>query len=365
MEKDESPALKEIFNDARLRHIGDEIQAVFPEFDKRKFLRLARQDLAELTLMQRVRQVAQAMQETLPQDYFEALGILEKLLPRLNSAFVTLIGAEYVALYGQASFDRSMQAMREFTVFGSSEFGIRHFIAAEPVRSLRLMALWASDPNEHVRRLASEGARPRLPWSFQLKTLMADPSPLKPLLEQLKGDPSLYVRRSVANCLNDISKDNPEWMLDLVESWKGLGADVDWVVKHGLRTLVKRGDKRALAVVGAADKADISVQYFSVAPRDVLLGQRINLSAELKSLSAVPQRLVVDYAIHYVKKSGGTSKKVFKLKTFTLRAGDVLQLAKAQLIDNFTTRVHFAGKHQVELLVNGEVATTTAFELQV
>lgn len=358
-----APALKEIFNVARLQHIAEETAAVYPQFDVQSFLQRASQGLDALSVMQRLNRVSQSLHAGLPADYPQALEILKQLAPRLNSGFVSMILPEYVALYGQDDFEKSMSALTYFTVFGSSEFAIRHFLRLDFQRTLKLMQKMSKDPNEHVRRLASEGSRPRLPWSFRLETLTVDPSPALTILNNLKADDSLYVRKSVANHLNDITKDNPDWVLDLVESWSLQDPRTAWIARHALRSLIKKGDRRALTLMGAGDKAQVRVEVLSVTPQAVSLGERVNLSFRLHSTSAVDQRLIIDYAIHYVKKSGGTSAKVFKLKTLALAAGESVNVTRTQQIRNFTTRVHYVGKHELDILINGECLARTWFDL--
>lgn len=360
-----APALKEIFNAARIHHIADQARAVCPSFDAGTFLSETLRDLDDLSLMARLRRVAGSLHAALPGDYAAGLAVLRALAPRLNSGFVTMALPEYVASYGANDFDASMDALKFFTRFGSSEFAVRHFLNRSFDRTLAVMILWARDEDDHVRRLASEGSRPRLPWSFQIKALMADPSPLAPILDTLKADPSLYVRRSVANSLNDITKDNPAWALDRIEGWPLDDPRSAWIAKHALRGLIKKGDRRALAVVGAGEPAQVRVSGLTVQPRAITLGETIAFSFDLRSTCDHPQRLIVDYAIHYVKKSGATAAKMFKLKTLTLDARGSERLRKSQTIADFTTRRHHAGRHAIEIFVNGEPQGGAAFDLMI
>jgi 3-methyladenine DNA glycosylase AlkC len=359
----DAPALKEIFNRDRLRHIADETLAVYPDFDSKAFLARASKELDGLSVMQRLNRVSQSLHAGLPEDYRAALDILYELAPRLNSAFVSMILPEYVALYGQHDFDRSMQALKFFTAFGSSEFAVRHFLRRDFPRAIEVMHSWSLDESPHVRRLASEGCRPRLPWSFRLENLMADPTPVLDILDNLKADDSLYVRKSVANHLNDITKDNPDWVLDQLEGWSLETPHSAWIARHALRSLIKKGDVRALTLMGAGKKAQVDLQNLKITPDAITLGDRINLSFTLKSTSVESQRLIVDYAIHYVKKSGGTSAKVFKLKTLELAPGQSVNVSREQQVRNFTTRVHYAGRHDVDVLVNGECLGRSGFDL--
>jgi 3-methyladenine DNA glycosylase AlkC len=360
----DSPALKEIFNRDRLQHIADETWAVYPAFDRNGFMARASQGLDGLSVMQRLNRVSQSLHAGLPEDYASALEIMYALAPRLNSAFVSMTLPEYVALYGQDDFARSMDALKFFTAFGSSEFAVRHFLRKDFARAIEVMHGWSLDENPHVRRLASEGCRPRLPWSFRLESLMVDPTPVLEILDNLKADDSLYVRKSVANHFNDITKDNPEWVLDQLEGWSLDNPNSAWIARHGLRSLIKQGNVRALTLMGAGQKAQVSLDNLDVTPDVINLGDRITLSFTLKSTSDKAQRLIVDYAIHYVKKSGGSSAKVFKLKTFELGAGQSVNISREQQVRNFTTRVHYAGRHEVDVLINGECLGRSGFDLK-
>ncbi len=358
------PALKEIFNADRIRHIAHEAAAISPAFGGQRFLAGMLEDLPALSLMARLRRVAEQLHAALAGDYRDNLAVLRQLAARLNSPFVTMALPEYVALYGADDFQVSMEALRFFTTFGSSEFAVRHFLRRDLHRTLEVMTDWSRDENDHVRRLASEGSRPRLPWSFQIEPLTADPAPLAPILDALQADPSPYVRRSVANSLNDIAKDNPDWVLDRLGGWPLDDSNTAWIAKQGLRSLIKQGDRRALTVIGAGEPPHIALRNLMVTPARIALGGKITLSFELQSTAAVVQRLVVDYAVHYVKKSGAAAAKVFKLKLLTLAPGATARLEKTQLIDNFTTRIHYPGRHAIDVLVNGEICGRTAFDLQ-
>ncbi|WP_052361940.1 DNA alkylation repair protein [Geminisphaera colitermitum] len=375
-----APALKDMFDADRFRFVAAEVARLDSRFDPRRFLALSlrgtaqRPALDELSLMQRLRRMTECLHATLPDagtDYRATLALLRRLAPRIGRGFVTLALPDYVGQYGPAhtspaDFDLSMDTLKFFTTFGSSEFAVREFLRRDQPRALAIMETWSRDPDEHVRRLACEGCRPRLPWSFRLEPLVADPSPVAPILENLKTDPSLYVRKSVGNHLNDITKDHPAWVLARVEAWLTDNPHTTWIVKRALRTLIKRGDRRALAVIGAGGKPRVRVSNFQLHPGVIRLGQRVTLSFRLESASAStkPQRLVVDYAIHYVKKSGAAAPKVFKLKELTLGPGETVEITRSQSIRDFTTRVHHPGRHDVDILINGQHLARSSFELK-
>lgn len=358
-----APALKEIFNTERLSHIASEMTAVYPAFEAKRFLKLAQTGLADLSVMQRMARVSECLHAVLPLDYEASLQVLRALAPRLNSGFVSMCLPHFVASYGAHAFDQSMDALKYFTAFGSSEFAIRHFLRNDLERSLKLMHAWSLDDNEHVRRLASEGCRPRLPWSFRLEPIQADPTLAANILDNLKADTSLYVRKSVANHLNDITKDHPDWVLDLIEGWSLDNRHTAWIAKHALRSLIKQGNRRALAIIGAGGKPEVEIVDVKVEPPVIGLGEKITLSFAVKSTVQSSQRLVIDYAIDYVKANGNTSAKVFKLKALTLPGKTTETIARGQHIKELTTRKHYVGKHAVHVLVNGERLASTSFEI--
>lgn len=364
MTEQSAPALKEIFNVERLHHIATEMTAVYPAFDAKGFLRHANSGLAQLSVMQRMARVSESLHAVIPLDYAQTLKLLYALAPRLNSAFVSLFLPHFVASYGRDDFKRSMAALKYFTTFGSAEFAIRHFLLHDFERTLAVMQEWSLDDNEHVRRLASEGSRPRLPWSFRLAEVQVNPELCASILDNLKADGSLYVRKSVANHLNDITKDHPEWVLGLIEGWNLDNPHTAWIARHALRSLIKQGNTRALTIMGAGARAEVKIHDLKVTPAVINLGERINLSFSLESTAAVPQKLVVDYAIDYVKSAGHSAKKVFKLKTLTLGAGEHLSIRREQHIRELTTRRHYPGRHSVHVLVNGERLGSAEFELR-
>lgn len=364
MTEQSAPALKEIFNLERLQHIAAEMTAVYPAFDAKGFLEHANSGLAQLSVMQRMARVSESLHAVIPLDYPQTLTLLYALAPRLNSGFVSLFLPHYVASYGRDDFKRSMAALKYFTTVGSAEFAIRHFLLHDFKRTLAVLQAWSLAPNEHVRRLASEGSRPRLPWSFRLAQVQANPQLCASILDNLKADSSLYVRKSVANHLNDITKDHPDWVLSQIEGWNLDNPHTAWIARHALRSLIKQGNARALTLMGAGAKAEVKIHHLMVTPAVINLGERITLSFTLESTAPAPQKLVVDYAIDYVKSAGHSAAKVFKLKAFTLGAREQQRISREQHIRELTTRKHYPGKHRVHVLVNGERLGSAEFELR-
>ncbi|MGI4846792.1 MAG: DNA alkylation repair protein [Janthinobacterium lividum] len=355
-------ALKEIFNQARIVHIASQMRAVHGSFDQPRFIALASEALDGKGIMQRLRHLAVCLHATLEMDFQQALPLLRLLAPRIEHGFASMILPEYVALFGLDEFDTAMEALAFFTGFGSSEFAVRHFLQRDQARALAIMERWSKHDDAHVRRLASEGSRPRLPWSFQLKALMADPSGTAAILENLRADESLYVRKSVANHLNDISKDNAHLVLKRLASWDLNQRHSAWIARHALRTLIKKGNADALALVGVTGAAAVELEGFSVSPAVIELGQRIVIEAVLVSTSAQAQKLEVDYAVLYARKSG-QARKVFKFKQMMLKPQERRVMAISQTIRDFSTRKHHPGHHRIELLVNGVCLATAGFDL--
>ena len=363
-QEESAPLLKELLNAQAMARIGRAAAQVHPGFDERAFLAHARKGLDALSIMQRMAHAADGLRTHLPAEYPRALKIVRKMAPLLPGGFADMVLPEFVGRHGLDHFDLSLEALRELTPYSSSEFALRPYLERDASAVLALAERWAQDPNEHVRRLASEGTRPRLPWARRLPLLAAEPQRTRPILEKLRADPADYVRRSVANHLNDMAKDHPEWVLDLLEGWPTQQPETKWIAKHALRNLIKAGHPRALQLVGATLGAKVRLASFDVTPRLLRLGQTLQLKTTLVSTADQPQKLVVDYAIHYVKKNGESSRKVFKLRTLALEGGAELTLEKAQTISDFTTRVHYPGRHAVELLVNGLTVAQGHFELK-
>jgi 3-methyladenine DNA glycosylase AlkC len=350
--------LKQSMGERQFHMLATVLHSIEPAFDCRTFLTTALDSLDSLTLMERVRRASVAIDagaQALTGGYDAVLALLTEAAPVLGRGFVSLVAPDYIGQYGRHTFDRSMGALKYLTPFGSSEFAVREFLRDDVRRALSVMEVWSQDADDAVRRLASEGSRPRLPWSFRLREIEADPSLAASILDNLHADPSPYVRRSVANHLNDVTKTHPAWVLERAARWGTGDPHARWIVRHGLRTLVKQGDARALAALGAQSTPDVAVGSFSVTPAKIVLGETITLGCELSSTAQTAQRLVVDYRIAYVKQRGTTARKVFKLKSLMLEPGQHVVLSRDQVIRDFTTRTHYAGRHAVELIINGGV----------
>lgn len=357
--------LKEMFNHKFYRHFSDVFGEADKNFNADAFFTDVTRDMEALALNGRLRNTSLMLKKHLPDDYKKAVKILYAAAPSLRSGYTALVLPDFVALYGKDHFDLSMEALQYFTTLGSAEFAIREFLKTDLAKTLNVMHQWAEDKNVHVRRLASEGSRPRLPWSFKLEGIIRQPSLTQGILEKLNADEELYVRKSVANHLNDHSKDNTDYMLQLVKSWDKEHKHTAWIIKHAVRTLIKKGNEEAMMIFGFGNDAQVGLSNLMVDKTVLQLGDSLQFSFDLISESPEPQKLVIDYAVHYAKASGSNSRKVFKLKEVTLLPGQQISVSKKQLFQDLTTRKHYAGKHVLEVLVNGKVLGSREFDLHV
>lgn len=365
-------ALKRHFGQPVIRALADQIRAVQPGFNTRAFIREAVDGFDALELMPRGLHLARVLRRHLPQDEAEAIAILCRAarLPRPElgagamAAFFYLPHVTFVAEYGLPCFEASMQAQHELTQRFSAEFSIRAFLEHDEARTLARLHEWTRDPSEHVRRLVSEGTRPRLPWARRLRRFQKDPTPVLALLETLKDDPSLYVRRSVANNLNDIGRDHPAVLLATAARWM---ADADQnrraLVSHALRSLVKAGDLDALAVLGFGHHAGLRLADVNLAPARVAIGGTIAVTAQFSNPGRGPQAALVDMRVHFVKADGDTRPKTFKLGVVSVPGGGTATLRKTISLRQMTTRRHYPGLHRVDFLVNGRLTSGPRFEV--
>ncbi len=269
----------------------------------------------------------------------------------------------FVEQYGLAHPRQSLEAIALITRYTSCEFAIRPFISRYPELTMPKLHAWARDSDANLRRLVSEGSRPRLPWAAQLQEFIADPTPALALLEQLKDDPSLYVRRSVANHLNDISKDHAQIVLDTLKAWRDdASAERLWLIKHALRSLIKKGDAQALEILGYREP-QLELRDLALSPKQLRFGGELKFTFLLHSASDAKQNLMIDYVMRFVKANGKTAPKVFKLKKAALLPKESLLISKSHAIRPISSRRYYAGLHRLEIQVNGRIVGGADFEL--
>lgn len=365
--------LKAFFDPPLVRALAAELAAAWPAFPAERFVEQATAGLDALELMPRARHIAAAMRACLPADYSEAVRILVASLGAEHdraegwgmAPFRYLPHVLFVAEHGLADFDASMEAQHALTRRFTAEFSLRVFVAADPERALGWLRRWAVDPDVHVRRLVSEGTRPRLPWAAHLR--LDDHGPVLDLLELLADDPATYVRRSVANHLNDVWKDDPERALAVCRRWlaapPGPAGDRADIVKHALRHAVKRGDPAALALLGAGEAAQVRVEA-AFSPARPAVGDTLAVVVRVTSAAPQPQALLVDLAVGFPKPSGRVGWKVFKLGRVELAPGATWTVRKSVALRPLSTRTVAPGFHAVEVQVNGARHPVGGFVLE-
>ncbi|HEY9648672.1 MAG TPA: hypothetical protein V6C88_19990 [Chroococcidiopsis sp.] len=353
--------------------IAEMIAAVSPQFAAEAFIAEALEGYHSLDLMPRGWKIAEALYHHLPKPYEQAAEILiDSLGPTLDhtpaagmSAFLYMPHVFFVAKYGIEHFEPSMRAQYELTQRFTAEFSIRPFLQRYPDLTLARLETWAHAPSAHVRRLVSEGTRPRLPWAPRLRQFQDNPHPVLALLERLKDDPELYVRRSVANNLNDIGKDHPALLVETAQRWLvNASPERQWLIRHALRSAIKRAEPGAIAVMGFGETANVTIAAVDIAPSQPQIGSAVTIAFALTNSAAQPQQVLVDLRIHFVKANGKTSPKVFKLKTVTLAPHETIQLKKTISLAEMTTRKHYIGTHSVDVLLNGRTVPLGKFILQ-
>lgn len=360
-------AMKNMYNEESLRKLALDIKSVYSEFQTEEFLQsILNETWEELELKKRVARISISLGKYLPADFRTAIGIIDKVVMNHGTWLNNFAGffPAFVEIYGQdeADWDVSMAALARYTQYATAEFAVRWFIINHEERMMEQMYTWSKDENEHIRRLASEGCRPALPWGQALTSFKKNPSPILPILEQLKTDPSMYVRKSVANNLNDISKTHPDLVLKLAKKWYGNNEYTNWIVKHGCRTLLKKGNRDALLLFGYEDAASIELQDFTLDAAFVSIGEDITFSFAISVKKAAKVRM--EYGIDYVKANGKRSRKIFKISEVSLKQNEKKLYTKKHSFADVSVRKHYPGRHSITLIINGVERETLDFELR-
>jgi 3-methyladenine DNA glycosylase AlkC len=358
--------LKNSIDDQYLTRLTRALQAAYPKLSTNFKKNLKAKDWDNLALKQRLTRMSESLRSHLPDDYPKALKVILKVAPEFGG-FEALFFPEFVSSYGRSPDHRklSLAALLELTQYSSSELAVRPFIEDRPATMMKWMLKNSRHKNYHIRRLASEGCRPRLPWASQLIFLREDPSAILPILDQLRADPELYVRKSVANNLNDITKDHPEIAIDLIWQWKKKSPqnETQWIIRHGLRSLIKQGHPEALKILGYAEPDTVKVSDFSLDKKTLAMGQDLLITTKLRNSTNQSINVVVDYVLHHKKSNGKTSPKVFKGSNIILGPRQSLTIEKRHKIRPITTRRYYPGQHWVQLQINGQPGKRRCFDL--
>lgn len=353
--------LKNMYNRESLYEVAVAIQSVYNSFKVDEFIKSTMDETwNNLELKARCRKISMSLGMYLPEDYKEALSILEKSVTGFYFAFFF---PDFVEVYGQddINWDLSISALERNTEYWSSEFAVRAFIIKDEERMMAQMRKWSKHKSEHVRRLASEGCRPQLPWGQAISKFKKDPTPVLPILEQLKTDTSTYVQKSVANNLNDISKTHPDLVISIAKDWYGKNKSTNWIVKHGCRTLLKKGNRGVLALFGYDDTTSINLQDFTLETTSISIGEDLTFSFNILAKKATKTRL--EYGIDYIKSNGKRNRKIFKISEVSLKENEKKSYMKKHSFADVSVRKHYPGIHSIAIIINGIEKDKLDFEL--
>lgn len=370
--------MKNVYNLALIELTAKLLANQLASFDAVGFVKLAADNIEDRELKDRANQICLGFKQFLPSDYRAAVELLLSVLaPVLDdqdigdlsaseeglAGWIIMPMTQYVGEMGQDDLAFSMEALRQLTKRFTSEFGIRYFLIEQPEASLAILQKWTQDPCRHVRRLVSEGTRPLLPWAMQIPSFKAEPAPVITLLAQLKDDDSEYVRRSVANNLNDIAKHHPDLVADIAAQWlQQANINRQKLVKHACRTLIKQGHSKTLASFGylPADKLDVEL---SLDFNDVKFGSHQILTCKITNPGNKPHKVLLDYVIYHQKANAKLAPKVFKWKELEIAANETVTLTKKHAFVEISTRKYYSGEHACAVQLNGTEQPIVKFNL--
>ncbi len=362
-------ALKDCYSQSYIERVAHQV-AQETGINEQDFVALVMADAwQELEIKQRMNRLAEVCGTFLSEDHKEALAILCRILPNITGGehkyddMLAMFMPDMVVKLALHDVDAALLALEYMTSHGTSaEFAIRPFIMQDEAKVMAKMLEWAGHEHHHVRRLASEGCRPRLPWAMALPRFKQDPTLIMPILEKLRTDESLFVRKSVANNLNDIAKDNPDHVIDFVTKWKNRHHHTDWIVKHGCRTLLKQAHPEAMALFGAAP-VTVSNPQLTLASDVVKFGDAVQFDFTAQLQEPLPDNVRIEYGIDYMKANGKLARKVFKISETAPKTMEI-SVNKQHKFIPYSTRKHYAGKHQVALLINGQEVACEVFTVE-
>ncbi|MDF1728185.1 MAG: hypothetical protein P1U53_10605 [Sulfitobacter sp.] len=351
-----------LFNEESIGQLAREYAAALPDFDSEAFRVEVLAGFPERGLLERLDWIADCLEPRLSADFPAMADQLEAAMPapldpKLTDddfgRFIHAVPGIMAVRHGLEDHrDRALDLLHAATRRFSMEFYIRPFLNRWPGETLARLALWAQDSNYHVRRLVSEGTRPRLPWA---RAVRLDPDETLPLLDQLHEDDTRYVTRSVANHLNDIAKADPERVVHQLAAWRAAGrqkpTELDWICRHALRSLIKSGHAGTMEFLGY--RHDVAVRAaLTVGANSVRIGDQLRVEAVLEAEVDLP--VIVDYRMIFARPGGKRAEKVFKLKVGKIMAGKPLRIGKNHRFKgDATTFTLHPGLHEVVLQVNG------------
>lgn len=362
--------LKNIYSPTFYDNFISAVKYVIPELDKAEFISLIfDEDWDKRELKDRMRHTTYILHRFFPADYSRSVSLIREIIEKIktnkftDSTLEFMFFPDYIETYGLDYFNESVEAVEYITLFTSCEFAVRPFIIRYGDRMIKQMHRWSKHENHMVRRLASEGLRPRLPWAMALPELKRDPAPILPVLKNLKNDPSEWVRKSVANCLNDISKDHPDLHLDIIKSWKGVSKETDAIIKHGSRTLLKQAHPGILDYYGLNNNEKVILSGFKILTPKIRIGESLQFSFNIKNSDTEEKYVRIEYGIYYLRQKDHYSRKVFKISERLLQPDEILAMQRKQSFKIITTRRFYPGTHYLTVIINGEESEKAHFEL--
>lgn len=361
--------IKDIYSRSFFEKFTAVVAEVLTDFNREKFTAsIFIPEFEHMEWKQRLKHTTSVLHEFLPKEFPAAVERIEKIIEKLRQkstgedALVYMFFPDYIETYGLDDFKTAVKALEFVTQFISCEFAVRPFIIKYGDLMVAEMLRLSTHSNHKVRRFASEGSRPRLPWAMAIPALKADPSAVLPILENLKNDPSEFVRRSVANNLNDIAKDHPDVVLAIAKKWKGGSKETQAIVKHGSRTLLKQGHLEILKHFGL-DHSNITIADFELVTPQISVGSHVHFRFRLSNQNEESRTVRIEYAIHYLKANGSLSKKIFKISERLLLPGQQLSVDRKQSFKPITTKRFYPGLHRVSIVINGKEGEAKDFEL--
>lgn len=361
---------KNIYNQQFFNKFTEILLQIVPDFDKASFLKnIFDEEWKNKELKQRMRHISIVLNNHLYDDYEKNVDVILKITQHLRKVQIKEQPLEYIflpdfiELYGLNNYKTSINALEEITQFISCEFAVRPFIIKYKSKMIEQMQVWSKHKEHTVRRLSSEGSRPRLPWAMAIPFLKENPEPILPILERLKKDESESVRKSVANNLNDISKDNPQIVIELAKKWYGKNKETNWLVKHACRTLLKEGNSELMELFGFGSVDKIKIHDFKIITPKVKIGDNLEFEFKLENLDDKETKIRLEYGLYYQKANGSLSKKVFKISEKEYPENSITTINRKQSFRIITTRKFHTGKHQVSIIINGNEFEKFDFEL--
>lgn len=352
--------LKNIYTPKFVSKLIDVWQPILPKLKGDQFSKsIFTKDWTDLELKQRMSKLAEITSTYLPSDFKKAAPIIRQLITSLAATDLPIGSYEYMFIpeiverSGINHWQESMDTIECVTAYTSCEFAIRPFIIKYEDNTMKQMLIWSKNQHQNVRRLSTEGCRSRLPWAMALPRFKKDTTLILPILNNLKADESLFVRKSVANNLNDISKDHPNLALQLAKKWNKTNEYSSWIVKHGMRTLLKAGEPKAMLLFGYADLKDLVIGNFNLHSNEINFGESIQFDFSIKNKSKITALIRMEFAVYFMKNNGQQTKKVFKVSEREVKPDETLTMEKSHPIKPINTRKYYPGEHGVALIING------------